>query len=99
MVDTFFAGSAASAATALLGLTQKLTPREAAALRRAIDLAGEENEKHSEREGAGEGKLDDELGEIARAEEGGLLHREERADGEERKGQREVFDEAGVHRS
>lgn len=41
MVDTFFSGSAVSAATALLGLTQKLTPEEAAALRRAIDQAGE----------------------------------------------------------
>lgn len=42
MVDTFFAGSAASAATALLGLTQKLSPAEAAALRRAIDTVGED---------------------------------------------------------
>lgn len=41
MVDTFFAGSAASAATALLGLTTKLKPDEIAALRRAIDEAGE----------------------------------------------------------
>lgn len=41
MVDTFFAGSAASAATALLGLGQKLTPDEAAALERAIDEAME----------------------------------------------------------
>lgn len=40
MVDTFFAGSAASAATALLGLAKKLNPDEAAALRRAIDEAG-----------------------------------------------------------
>lgn len=37
MIDTFFAGSAASAATALLGLGQKLTPQEAAALERIID--------------------------------------------------------------
>jgi predicted transcriptional regulator len=41
MIDTFFAGSAASAATALLGLGQKLTPDEAAALERAIDQAVE----------------------------------------------------------
>jgi len=41
MVDTFFAGSAASAATALLGLGQRLTPEEAAALERAIDEATE----------------------------------------------------------
>ena len=41
MVDTFFAGSAASAATALLGLTRSLNPEEIAALRRAIDDAGE----------------------------------------------------------
>ena len=37
MVKTFFDGSAASAATALLGLTKSLSPDEAAALRRAID--------------------------------------------------------------
>ena len=37
MVRTFFDGSAASAATALLGLTKGLSPEEAAALRRAID--------------------------------------------------------------
>jgi predicted transcriptional regulator len=41
MVRTFFDGSAASAATALLGLTKSLTPEEAAALRRAIDQAKE----------------------------------------------------------
>jgi predicted transcriptional regulator len=40
-VDTFFAGSAAMAATALLGLTQKLKPEELAALERAIDEARE----------------------------------------------------------
>lgn len=39
MVDTFFAGSAAGAATALLGLDQRLTPEEAEALERAIDQA------------------------------------------------------------
>nr|WP_269816528.1 BlaI/MecI/CopY family transcriptional regulator [Caulobacter hibisci] len=39
VIDTFFAGSAASAATALLGLGQKLTPEEAAELERAIDQA------------------------------------------------------------
>lgn len=41
IVDTFFAGSAASAATALLGLTRSLKPEEVEALRRAIDDAGE----------------------------------------------------------
>jgi predicted transcriptional regulator len=41
MIDTFFAGSAASAATALLGLGQRLTPEEAAALEQAIDKAVE----------------------------------------------------------
>ena len=41
MVDTFFAGSAASAATALLGLGQRLTPEEAAALEQVIDKAVE----------------------------------------------------------
>lgn len=41
MVDTFFAGSAAQAATALLGLTQRLKPEEVAALERAIDEAKE----------------------------------------------------------
>lgn len=40
-VDTFFAGSAASAATALLGLTQRLKPEELEALERAIDEARE----------------------------------------------------------
>jgi predicted transcriptional regulator len=39
MIDTFFAGSAASAATALLGLGQRLTPEEAEALERVIDEA------------------------------------------------------------
>jgi predicted transcriptional regulator len=41
VIDTFFAGSAASAATALLGLGQTLTPDEAAALERVIDQAVE----------------------------------------------------------
>ena len=40
-VDTFFAGSAAMAATALLGLTQRLKPEELDALERAIDEARE----------------------------------------------------------
>ena len=40
-VDTFFAGSAAMAATALLGLTQRLKPEELEALERAIDQAKE----------------------------------------------------------
>jgi len=40
-VDTFFAGSAAQAATALLGLSQRLKPEELAALERAIDKARE----------------------------------------------------------
>ena len=40
-VDTFFAGSAAMAATALLGLTQRLKPEELEALERAIDKARE----------------------------------------------------------
>jgi predicted transcriptional regulator len=44
MVDTFFAGSAATAATALLGLTQKLKPEEIEALQRAIDEARERGE-------------------------------------------------------
>lgn len=44
MVKTFFDGSAASAATALLGLTQSLSPDEAAALKRAIDEAKERGE-------------------------------------------------------
>lgn len=43
-VDTFFAGSAAMAATALLGLTQKLKPEELEALERAIDQARERGE-------------------------------------------------------
>ena len=44
MVDTFFAGSAATAATALLGLSQKLKPEELEALQRAIDQARERDQ-------------------------------------------------------
>lgn len=44
MVDTFFAGSAATAATALLGLTERLQPEEIEALQRAIDDARERGE-------------------------------------------------------
>ena len=39
VIDTFFAGSAASAATALLGMTRSLNAEELAALERAIDEA------------------------------------------------------------
>lgn len=42
VIDTFFAGSAASAATALLGMGQRLTPEEAAALEAVIDKAVED---------------------------------------------------------
>jgi predicted transcriptional regulator len=41
LVKTFFDGSAASAATALLGLSRKLNPEEIDALQRAIDDARE----------------------------------------------------------
>jgi predicted transcriptional regulator len=41
MVKTFFNGSAASAATALLGLSKDLEPEELAALQRAIEQARE----------------------------------------------------------
>ncbi|UAL09807.1 BlaI/MecI/CopY family transcriptional regulator [Caulobacter segnis] len=41
VIDTFFAGSAASAASALLGMGQRLTPDEAAALEAMIDNAVE----------------------------------------------------------
>ena len=41
MVKTLFAGSAASAATALLGLTKSLSAQEVEALQRAIDEAKE----------------------------------------------------------
>ena len=40
-VHTFFEGSAAGAATALLGMSSKLTPDEIDALQRAIDAAKE----------------------------------------------------------
>ena len=40
-VQTFFDGSAASAATALLGMSKKLTSEEIEALQRAIDQARE----------------------------------------------------------
>jgi predicted transcriptional regulator len=42
MVKTFFDGSAVSAASALLGLTKKLTAEEAEALRALIDQAKEQ---------------------------------------------------------
>ena len=41
VIDTFFAGSAASAASALLGMGQRLTPDEAAALEAMIDKSVE----------------------------------------------------------
>jgi predicted transcriptional regulator len=41
LVKTFFNGSAASAATALLGLSRELDPAELEALQRAIDEAKE----------------------------------------------------------
>ena len=41
LVKTFFDGSAASAATALLGLSRKLKPEEIDALQQAIDAAKE----------------------------------------------------------
>jgi predicted transcriptional regulator len=41
LVKTFFNGSAASAATALLGLSKDLEPEELAALQRAIEQARE----------------------------------------------------------
>jgi predicted transcriptional regulator len=41
MVKTFFDGSAASAATALLGLSKAIKPEELDALQRAIDEAKE----------------------------------------------------------
>jgi len=40
-VETFFEGSAASAATALLGMSKKLSDDEVEALQRAIDAAKE----------------------------------------------------------
>jgi BlaI family transcriptional regulator, penicillinase repressor len=43
-VRTFFAGSAASAATALLGLSQEIDPKEIEALQRAIDEAKERDD-------------------------------------------------------
>jgi predicted transcriptional regulator len=41
LVQNFFGGSAASAATALLGLTKELSPEDIAALQKAIDEAKE----------------------------------------------------------
>jgi predicted transcriptional regulator len=41
LVKTFFDGSAASAATALLGITKSLRPEELEALQRAVDEAKE----------------------------------------------------------
>jgi predicted transcriptional regulator len=48
MVRTFFDGSAANAATALLGLTKSLSPEEASALKRAIDQAKDPSSEESE---------------------------------------------------
>lgn len=45
MVDTFFAGSATSAATALLGLDAKLSPDDIDALKAIIDRAEASGEK------------------------------------------------------
>ncbi len=44
LVKTFFDGSAASAATALLGISQTLKPEELDALQRAIDDAKERDQ-------------------------------------------------------
>ena len=44
MVDTFFAGSAASAATALLGMGEPLKPKEIAALEKLLDAAREKDQ-------------------------------------------------------
>lgn len=43
MVDTFFAGSAAGAATALLGISGPLKPDEIEALERLLDAAREQD--------------------------------------------------------
>ncbi|HEX8667605.1 MAG TPA: BlaI/MecI/CopY family transcriptional regulator [Allosphingosinicella sp.] len=43
MVRTFFDGSAVSAATALLGISRDIDPKELDALQRAIDQAKERN--------------------------------------------------------
>lgn len=43
-VRTFFHGSAASAATALLGITKELSPEEIEALQRAIDQVKERDD-------------------------------------------------------
>ena len=48
MVRTFFDGSAANAATALLGLTRSLSPDEAAALQKAIEQARGSNPEERE---------------------------------------------------
>lgn len=44
MVDTFFAGSAASAATALLGMGGRLKPDEIEALEKVLDAARERDQ-------------------------------------------------------
>ena len=48
-----------------------------AAADREIDLPGEQNHEHPERQRARDRELDDELREVARPEKRGLLHREE----------------------
>ena len=54
-----------------------------------INLTGEQNHEHAEREGADDGELDDELGEIAGAKKRGFLHREEHGNREEGEGEGE----------
>jgi predicted transcriptional regulator len=49
LIRTFFDGSAASAATALLGLSKKLRPEELDELQRAIDQAKERGDRAKER--------------------------------------------------
>lgn len=44
LIDTFFNGSAASAATALLGMSRQLSPDELSALESAIEQAKERGE-------------------------------------------------------
>ena len=61
---------------------------------RKIDLPGEQNHEHPERERADDGELDDELREIARPEERRLLHREKRGGARERERHGEVLEQS-----
>jgi hypothetical protein len=61
---------------------------------REVDLPRQQDHEHAERQGTGDGKLNHQLREIARAEKRGLPEGEERADRDQRDGHGEGFSAA-----